>query len=134
MTRLERLHLLREDNEIELLAFKARLKEHGAKALTEAYSVASHRKKIIEKMIREESPNTPTERSVIPREKSLATAAGDVCATCGKRATGAPLSGPNEAGNFVHGIGYLCPASAIWARIRYEYPDSKLLPTTNYDH
>lgn len=56
------------------------------------------------------------------RRHALIAAAGDVCPYCGGRASGDKLTGPNESGNFVHGM-FVCRASAIWARIAAEEVD-----------
>ena len=53
------------------------------------------------------------------RRRALKDAARDVCPICGGRARGDAKMGPNEAGNYTHG-GRLCPATAIWTRLKYE--------------
>ena len=62
------------------------------------------------------------------RRYALRDAAKCVCDYCGGRGSPqrkAPLSGPNEAGNYMHVVHefgrFLCRASSIWSLVAFEW-------------
>ena len=72
--------------------------------------------------------------TVRDRTRALKDAARDVCPMCDGRSRGvARLTGPNAAGNYVHGD-LLCPASAIWARLKYETVIGGMMPDHRRDY